>query len=256
MRGREIGIFGLLAVSAAAIATDARAWLVGKAIEFLAPSAGGGITNIAKLPWGSIIGVPAFSVAVFLLIWEGFGRATFRARFGAPRVLSEHVSPLLDRIAFAQEHIDNIYHALQAQEDRAELKESNEKLFLTSESIWQLVQRPDANIAQTFLLWQLVGEFDNELSYWTNVASRYDESISQRFESAAGVTYKPLKDGAPWFDEDDCQRFAKWASIHEAWSDIKDNILSKVDRAAYKAETPFKMSSPLLKSLPTVFDRF
>ncbi|GAA0452655.1 hypothetical protein [Sphingomonas molluscorum] len=182
MKTKTIGV-GLLLVGAGALAEDARSWAVGELLNAIKPAGGWNLAGIVSMPWGSIIGVPVFLIAALWLLWDAFGRASFRARFGAERVLAEHVAPLKARFEFNYAHIQNIYTALGALRDRERLKESREKLEITERSIWQLTALPEINDSLAFTLTSFEAEWTDELNYWVSIAQAYDEGIGTRINT-------------------------------------------------------------------------
>ncbi|MDD1452670.1 hypothetical protein NHF48_019835 [Sphingomonas sp. H160509] len=241
MNGKTFGLTALL-VAGAAIATDARSWLVGKILDAITPTGGWSLANLLNMPWGSIIGVPAFICAALWLFWDTVGRATFRARFGTDRALSEFVYPLEREIIDARNQIKSLYSALNSLNDRERLKSVTAELEEAANPIDKLAHDyGKLSDGQEMLLMQFEGEWTGIYSYWLSIARPYDPDLIDTLVSFPEGTFEEELPNAANFQTKDCARvYQAFAARMNAWRETRDEIQTKVDDAAFGRKTIFQ----------------
>ena len=241
MKGKTLTV-GVLLVAAAAIATDARAWLVGKLLDAITPAGGWDAANIIKMPWGSIIGVPVFLVASLWLLWEVFGRASFRARFGSDRALAEFVQPIEDEVIDTQKQIRSLFSALGSIRDREKLQEAANRIEETARPIDTLAH--DSGVlsgGQEMLLMQFEGEWEDSLAYWLSIAQPYDgDLVDGLVEIPNGAFDTDLPNSANFITPETMRLYQGFSVRMEAWRKARGTIERKVDEAAFDGKTLFK----------------
>lgn len=241
MNGKTLAVTGLL-IAGAALASDARSWLVGKILDAITPTGGWSIANIVNVPWGSIIGVPTFIGAALWLLWDAFGRASFRARFGTDRALTEFVYPLERKIIDAQKQIKSLYSALSSLKDRERLKELTREVEEAARPIDSLANDyGKLHEGQEMLMKQFEGEWTNTISHWLSIARPYDTDLVDTLISVPKGAFEGELPNATNFLTTDCARlYQVYTARMDAWREERDEIQTKVDDAAFGRKTLFQ----------------
>lgn len=237
MDGKTFGI-GALLIAAGAIATDARSWLVGKLLDAITPEGGWSGATVFQMPWGSIIGVPVFIGAAAWLLWESFGRASFRARFGTDRALTEFVLPLTNEIVATNRRIDNLYSALKSLKDRERLKKLARDVEDTARPMYNLVAGANKlRDGQELLLRQFEGDWTLAYARWMGLARSYDERlIDNLIEVPADALKGTIPEAEKFCSADSATSYRIFCARMESWRQVKQEIMSRVEDTAFGGE--------------------
>lgn len=233
MRGKKLGIMGTLLFAGLLIADDVRGWIVGKMLESISPAGGWSLQGVLEWPWGNIIGIPMSVYAAGWLLWESFGRTSFRARFGSERLISEQMQPVQQGLLDLQRQIENIFSALSAIKDRESIQDSQRELQAAAEFIWRLAEDSGPlNDAQAFTLTGFIDDWSNELWVWKSIAGRYDPEIERKLE-AVDPTRTYDVSTANISDSRGAQAYWDYHRCWVNWEAERDAVWSMIEKVAF-----------------------